>query len=232
MEGAGGRTAIPIWDGSLTAMWLEAGSGLCEAGQGGFEGTPDIGPVLAQCLEENSDIWIFTYGSLMWNPGFPHSAAEPALLRGWHRSFCIYSKQYRGTGEKPGLVLGLDRGGSCRGLAFRIPCAEIVPALDYLWEREMSGGGVYEMRTVPVALIGTGTRLKARTFTVRPMHPWYAGRQPLDDAARLILQGVGCRGSCRDYFYNTIRHLETLGLADGPLHRLERRVRELARAEA
>ena len=106
-------------------------------------------PEIAHCLANGSDLWLFGYGSLMWNPGFPHRVAEPALLHGWHRSFCIYSHRYRGTPERPGLVLGLDRGGSCRGMAFRVGAAHAAEALHYLWEREMVGG-VYHMREVSV----------------------------------------------------------------------------------
>src|SRR5271166_4937166 len=101
------------------------------------EGPPAqaLAPAVQACLERRSDIWIFGYGSLMWNPGFPHCAAAPALLRGWHRSFCVYSHRYRGTPERPGLVLGLDRGGACRGMAFRVPTSEVGAALGYLWDR-------------------------------------------------------------------------------------------------
>jgi glutathione-specific gamma-glutamylcyclotransferase len=182
-------------------------------------------PELEACLGLKTDLWIFGYGSLMWNPGFPHSEHEPALLRGWHRSFCVYSHNYRGTPEKPGLVLGLDRGGSCRGMAFRVSVREIGTAMEYLWEREMRGG-VYELREVPLEL--AGRTVKARAFVVRRGHKNYAGRLSTDETARLILQGIGARGHCREYLGNTVRHLERLGLVDGPLHRLELAVKALA----
>src|SRR5215469_4449876 len=82
-----------------------------------------LAPEIAQCLASGRDLWIFGYGSLMWNPGFPHAEAQPALLHGFHRAFCVYSSRYRGTPERPGLVLGLDRGGACKGVAFRVPSA-------------------------------------------------------------------------------------------------------------
>jgi cation transport protein ChaC len=182
---------------------------------------------LAACLSSPSDIWVFGYGSLMWNPGFPHCAAEPARLRGWHRSFCVYSRNYRGTPDKPGLVLGLDRGGSCRGIAFRIARADVREAMEYLWEREMTGG-VYELRELP-AEVG-GRTVPIRAFVVDRKHPSYAGRLSIDETARLILQGIGGRGPCREYLENTVRQLEQLGHLDGPLHRLELRVKELAAA--
>lgn len=174
---------------------------------------------------KTGDFWVFAYGSLMWEPGFPHDAVRPARLRGWHRRFCIYSLSYRGTPDCPGLVLGLDRGGSCQGLAFRIPPAKAGTALDYLWEREMTDN-VYDIRLVSLD-IGL-ERIAAFTFTACRSHPDYAGKLDPDTVARHILQGVGIRGHCRDYLENTLRHLESLDLADRTLHCLERKVRELA----
>jgi glutathione-specific gamma-glutamylcyclotransferase len=190
-----------------------------------IEPPPARTPELEACLTGDCDIWLFGYGSLMWNPGFQHCAAEPALLRGWHRSFCVYSHTYRGTPEKPGLVLGLDRGGACRGMAFRIARSHVKEAMEYLWEREMTGG-VYEMRTLSVAT--PAGPVAARAFVVDRRHRAYAGRLSTDETARLILQGIGGRGPCREYLENTVRQLEKLGLVDGPLHRLELRVKELA----
>jgi cation transport protein ChaC len=195
---------------------------------GPHEETPALSPEIAALLAQACDVWIFAYGSLMWNPGFAHDAVEPALLRGWHRSFCVYSHRYRGTPERPGLVLGLDRGGACRGMAIRIPAAEAPGAIAYLWEREMVGG-VYDMRPARVAT-ARGT-LTAHAFTVRRSHPGYAGRLSVETTARLILQGIGGRGHCREYLVNTVRQLECLGLVDGPLHVLEERVKALAAQE-
>jgi glutathione-specific gamma-glutamylcyclotransferase len=185
-------------------------------------------PEVEACLARKTDIWVFGYGSLMWNPGFSHCAAEPALLHGWHRSFCVYSHRYRGTPERPGLVLGLDRGGACRGVVFRVHASEVGAAMSYLWEREMVGG-VYDMRELRVRT-GAG-EVKAHAFTVRRSHSGYAGRLGVDETARLILQGLGGRGPCREYLENTVRQLERLGLIDGPLHKLETRVKELAAVE-
>src|SRR5258708_40082984 len=108
-----------------------------DAYAGPVDPAPALPPEIAALLARRQPIWVFAYGSLMWNPGFAHDAAEPALLRGWHRSFCVYSHRYRGTPERPGLVLGLDRGGACPGLALRIPAAAAEAAMSYLWEREM-----------------------------------------------------------------------------------------------
>ena len=80
--------------------------------------------------------WVFGYGSLMWDPGFPHEAAHPALLVGYHRRFCLYSQRYRGTPERPGLVLGLDRGGSCRGVVYQVAAEAAAATRAYLWQRD------------------------------------------------------------------------------------------------
>src|SRR5437588_2742548 len=150
-------------------------------------------------------VWLFAYGSLMWNPEFPFAEARPAFLYGYHRSFCLYSRDYRGTPERPGLVLGLDRGGSCRGIAYRLMPEEVGEALDRIWAREMTGQ-VYEMR--PVAVRTPDGAVAAQTCVVRRGSPDYAGRLSPDEAAGLLARAVGGRGSGRDYLANTVRHLE------------------------
>jgi glutathione-specific gamma-glutamylcyclotransferase len=185
-------------------------------------------PEIAQCLARRSDLWIFGYGSLMWDPGFAYAEAQPALLRGYHRSFCVYSRRYRGTPDRPGLVLGLDRGGACKGVAFRVPAADVETALHYLWEREMQKG-TYRLKEVPIEI--PGGRIEAQAFVVDRAHPSYAGRLSPDETARLILQGNGGRGSCRQYLENTVCALRKLGLVDGPLHRLEEKVKAFAARE-
>jgi cation transport protein ChaC len=183
-------------------------------------------PVEIAALRDGAQpVWIFAYGSLIWDPEFCYAEAEPALLRGYHRSFCVYSYDYRGTSAQPGLVLGLDRGGSCRGMVFRLPPDSLAEAVDRLWLREMSGRPVYNMRLLRV-LTRRGTQ-RTFAFTVLRDRPDYAGRLPLDEAARLILDAAGRRGACRDYFDNTLRHLEQLGLADSALRRLAQRVEAL-----
>jgi cation transport protein ChaC len=163
-------------------------------------------------------VWIFAYGSLMWNPEMPFAERRPALLRGYHRSFCLYSPEYRGTREKPGLVLGLDRGGSCRGIAYRLAADTLADEIDRLWVREMTGG-VYAMRRVRAA-VPAGS-VAAYAFAIRRDSRDYAGRLPPEQAARIIAGSRGDRGTGREYLANTVRHLEELGIADGPLHRLE-----------
>jgi cation transport protein ChaC len=179
---------------------------------------------VAALRDSAEPFWLFAYGSLMWNPEMPFTERRPALLRGYHRSFCLYSRDYRGTPERPGLVLGLDRGGACRGIAYRLPQHGLGPALDRVWAREMAGE-VYRMRPVTVAT--PQGRLAAYAFVVRRDRPDYAGRLSLDEAAQIIAVAAGGRGSGRDYLANTVRHLEELGIADGPLHRLEGKVAAL-----
>lgn len=173
---------------------------------------------------DGEDFWVFGYGSLMWHPGFPHVEVRVGRLRGYHRRFCIYSHRYRGTPDCPGLVLGLDRGGSCGGLVFRVPAAEGPDALDYLYEREMVTG-VYipswlkvETAQGPVA---------AASFVVDRAHEQYTGRLSLEATAQMILQGKGHRGACLEYLTNTVHHLEGLGVGAGSLKQLLKVVRGL-----
>jgi len=175
------------------------------------------------------EFWIFAYGSLMWDPGFPFEESAPALLRGWHRSFCLLSTSYRGSQEKPGLVLGLDRGGACRGLAYRVAAERREEVCAYLKERE-TPREVYFIRAVEVAL--SRRRVKAHTFVVNRGFATYAGKLTPEATARYIVQGVGNRGTCRDYLANTVAHLDQLGIGDGPLHRLLRRVEEICAEDA
>jgi len=187
-------------------------------------------PTSIAALRAGSEpVWIFAYGSLMWNPEMPFAERRAALLFGYHRSFCLYSRDYRGTPERPGLVLGLDRGGSCRGIAYLLPPAQQGPALDLVWAREMAGD-VYRMRPVRVAT--PQGPVAAYAFAVNRACPDYAGRLSLDDTARIIAAAAGGRGTGRDYLANTVRHLEELGIADGPLHRLDKRVQALADEKA
>jgi cation transport protein ChaC len=164
------------------------------------------------------DFWVFGYGSLIWRPGFPHLEVRPALLRGYHRRFCVYSMRYRGTPDAPGLVLGLARGGSCRGLAYRVPAAEGQNVVDYLYEREMVTG-IYHPRWLKVRL-DDGREVEAASFVVDTHHTQYAGRLNRRETAEFILQGEGGRGTCYEYLANTVRHLEALDMHDRALHEL------------
>jgi glutathione-specific gamma-glutamylcyclotransferase len=169
-------------------------------------------------------VWIFAYGSLMWNPEMRFAERLPARVHGYHRAFCLYSPEYRGTREKPGLVLGLDRGGSCRGIAYRLPEASLAAEIDLIWTREMTGF-VYHM--TPLRIATARGSVGGYAFTVRRDSRDYAGRVALEAAARIIATSKGDRGTGRDYLANTVRHLEELGIASGALHRIERLVQAL-----
>jgi glutathione-specific gamma-glutamylcyclotransferase len=159
-------------------------------------------------------LWVFAYGSLMWSPGFPVVERVPALLRGWHRRFCVVSHVYRGTPEKPGLVLGLDRGGACRGLAMRVDAASATAALDYLWDREMITR-VY--RPLWREVETNDGRLRAATFVADRAHEHYAPERDPVWAAHTISDAIGRNGSNRDYLASTLSELERLGIRDGHL---------------
>jgi cation transport protein ChaC len=164
--------------------------------------------------------WIFAYGSLMWRPGFPYKEAEHARLIGYRRCFCIYSMHHRGTPERPGLVLGLDRGGTSEGIAYRISAANYAMVVRYLRAREQVSG-VYREITVAVSLLGGDKReVTALTYVVERAHPSYAGRLPLMLQARLIRGARGVSGLNLDYLISTLNHLAELGIRERDLQRL------------
>ena len=171
---------------------------------------------------DGGDLWVFGYGSLMWRPGFPHAEAHPALARGVHRAPCVISHRHRGSRERPGLVMGLDAGGSCKGRVYRAAAADAVEVLDYLRDRELGGYGVYRPARRSVRILTPGRRqtVAALCFVVDRRHAQYAGRLSRADLVAHIRQGVGEGGTCTDYFSNLIRHLDALGIARGPIHRL------------
>jgi len=161
---------------------------------------------------EYGDLWVFGYGSLMWRPGFDHVESHRASLHGYHRSLCIFSHVHRGTPDVPGLVLGLDRGGRCRGLAFRVEAGERDATLAYLREREQATS-VYLEREVRVRL-DDGRDIRAVTYVADRAHPQYAGRLPPDELLRLVHQGVGISGANPDYVRSTHARLIELGVSD------------------
>lgn len=173
-------------------------------------------------LDPDGHLYVFGYGSLIWRPGFAHASAHPALLRGFHRRFCIWSHHYRGTPEAPGLVLGLDRGGACRGLAFRVPGVEAAAALAYLDARELPDGAetVYHRRLVPARLLDSGRMARAVAYVANRGCRLYCGRLTPEAAAAAIARGHGRMGPNREYLLNTLAHLRALGVRDAGLDRI------------
>ncbi len=169
------------------------------------------------------ELWVFGYGSLMWQPDFPHEEAAIARLHGYHRALCLWSWKYRGTREAPGLVLGLDRGGSCRGVAFRVAAQQRDAVLDALHEREMSSDS-YRPRAVPVRL-ADGRRVEALAFIVRRDTPQYAGQLELARMVAIIGTAHGARGPNSEYVLNTVRHLDEMGFPCPRLRKLAARLR-------
>jgi len=161
-----------------------------------------------------AELWVFGYGSLMWRPGFPFAESAPALLKGARRALCVYSVVHRGTHAQPGLVLGLDRGGACRGVAFRVASRAETDTLAYLREREQVTD-VYVEAVRPIRLLdGSGRVLKALTYLVDRNHAQYAGDLSLEEQLRMVRGGKGQAGGNVEYVMKTLRHLEETGVQD------------------
>ena len=169
-------------------------------------------------LVPRGDLWVFGYGSLMWAPEFSYEERRTGLVHGYHRALCILSSRYRGTPEKPGLVMGLCRGGSCWGMAYRIQAAHAKEALDGLWKREMLNN-VYMPKFVPISLKEL-QRVHALAFVADTAHKQFVGELDLHGRARLVAQGIGQRGRCVDYIHNTLEHMLALGVNDPHLARV------------
>jgi cation transport protein ChaC len=167
-----------------------------------------------------SDFWVFGYGSLMWRPGFDHVEAVPARLVGARRALCVWSWHHRGTREAPGLVLGLDRGGACKGVAFRVRHRNRASVIAYLRERELISN-VYRESWRPVALIGSDSRaVVALAYVVDRGHEQYAGSLPQERLLAIVRGGEGRSGANVEYVHNTVRHLRALGIRDPVLEKL------------
>jgi cation transport protein ChaC len=159
------------------------------------------------------DLWVFAYGSLMWDPGFPHEAMVPAEIDGWSRAFCVRSRGHRGTPDLPGLVVGLRPGGTCRGLIVKALDRHKASTLDYLWRREMDLADGYVPHRV-VARTDDGRQIQALTFVADLDHEAYAGALTLQETARRIASAEGQRGTNRDYLERTLAQLARLGIQD------------------
>jgi len=173
----------------------------------------------------DDDLWVFGYGSLIWRPGFDYLDRVPAHTIGLHRSLCVYSFDHRGTPERPGLVLGLDFGGACRGIAYRVAAVKRAATIGYLREREQTTA-VYREMMRGVWLEGQPERrIEALCYVVDRGHPQYAGRLTHDRQLHVVRQGHGRSGNNRDYVLETVKALEALGIVDHDLHVLAERLK-------
>jgi glutathione-specific gamma-glutamylcyclotransferase len=172
-------------------------------------------------------LWVFGYGSLIWDPCFAFTERQVATVSGWERRFCMWSVHYRGTEDAPGLVLALDRaeGAACKGLAFAIPAGEEAATIAALRERELISYA-YREETV-TAVLADGRRVEALTYVINRDHAQYAGRMDPAAQAQIIATRAGVRGPNRDYLYATAAHLAELGLADPEMEALVTMVRAI-----
>jgi cation transport protein ChaC len=174
----------------------------------------------SEAESSNADLWVFGYGSLMWRPGFEFIEHVPARLIGEHRALCVYSFDHRGTPEKPGLVLGLDRGGACRGIAFRIAAKQRDDTVDYLRGREQTTHVYREVMRSVWLENDARQRVSALAYVVDRGHVQYAGRLSLSEQVRYVRQGHGRSGNNRDYVLSTVKSIEAQGFRDPQLHQL------------
>ena len=181
-----------------------------------------LGP---HCEKTEEDLWVFGYGSLMWRPGFEFLERFPARMTGLHRSLCVYSWVHRGTQQHPGLVLGLDRGGACRGVAFHVPAEKRAATIAYLRGREQVTSVYRETLRAVTLLAHPERRVSALVYMIDRGHVQYAGRLDLAQQLHLVRQGHGQSGQNRDYVLSTVQALESLGLYDRDLHLLAEKLR-------
>lgn len=163
------------------------------------------------------NIWVFAYGSLMWNPAFHFAESTQATLYGYHRAFCLKTEIGRGNPDAPGLLLGLDRGGCCKGLAYRVHRDQVCEELDIIWSREMVAD-TYTPRWVTLNC-ATG-KIPAIGFVMERHNERYINGLSLNASAVMIAKASGALGPCSEYLENTVMALDEIGIGDGPLHRL------------
>ncbi len=168
----------------------------------------------------SGDLWVFGYGSLMWRPGFAHEEARQARVTGLHRGFYVYSTHHRGSPSRPGLVLALDQGGVCDGVAFRVPRRDAADVVAYLREREQVTG-VYRETIRPILVHGHHEPVRALFYVVERRHAQYAGRLALSEQAHIIKSASGRSGCNLDYLLSTVQRLRSLGIRESHLERLQ-----------
>lgn len=186
-----------------------------EADQSTGNGVTDRGP---------PEFWVFGYGSLLWKQGFPFVAEERARLDGYHRALCIHSWRHRGTEQQPGLVLGLQGGGACDGMAYLVEEAHREDTIAYLRERELTTN-VYLERMLPVRLVDQNRTVRCLAYVVDPTHQQFAPPMPMDEAVARIEKAKGMGGPNRDYVLNTVDRLREAGIDDPPLEKIAERLR-------
>ena len=188
------------------------------------ERTAHIREMLAEAPQPRS-VWVFGYGSLMWNPAFRYAERRAALVHGYHREFCLLARAGRGSPERPGLMMSLEPSGSCHGVAYRLPARAAATELDVLWRREMLTRSYR-----PVWVTGRTARgiVHAVTFAANLEHERYRGGLSTETMARYLARGEGPLGRCCDYLFDTVGHLRDMGIHDRRMETLERRVRTLA----
>jgi cation transport protein ChaC len=210
----------------------------------------DYRSMVAELLAERppGPFWLFAYGSLIWKPEIEHEEEQIATAPGWHRAFCLRLTRWRGTRERPGLMMALDRGGSCNGVLLRLPDDDLHLRLDKLLRREMSVKWTeHDGRAIRPARLALGTGNLARWIKVRsngnivpalafvanPKGQVYAGKLASEEVARILAAAAGHWGSCAEYLYNTVLHLDARGIRDKGLWRLQALVAaEIAAAHA
>src|SRR6266566_7499503 len=176
--------------------------------------------IISEAELSKGDLWVFGYGSLMWRPGFEFIEQFPARLIGEHRALCVYSFDHRGTPEKPGLVLGLDRGGACRGIAFRVSAKQRNDTVQYLRSREQTTNVYREVMRSVWLENEARQRVSALAYVVDRGHVQYAGPLSLTEQFRHVQQGHGQSGANREYVLATVKAIEAEGFRDSQLHRL------------
>jgi cation transport protein ChaC len=174
-------------------------------------------------MPAGADYWVFGYGSLIWNPAFHFEEQRIARLHGYHRKFCLWTHLGRGSPERPGMVLGLENGGSCVGVALRVHPDKVDEEFDIVWRREMVSGA-YRPRWVKLRT--DEGPIHAVAFVINPAHPRYAGDACEADIVQALATAAGPMGACVDYLNNTVDHLLDMGIVDRPLTDLRAKVAE------
>jgi glutathione-specific gamma-glutamylcyclotransferase len=192
----------------------------------------DFDAIAAELLASphaGGDLWLFAYGSLLWKPACEVDGQEPALVRGWHRAFCLRLRRYRGTPDCPGLMMALDRGGACRGVAQRLPAAQARESLGRLLRRELSVRPASLQPRWVMAEV-EGRQRPALAFTMNRAAPTYVAGLSIEETASALAKACGHWGTGAEYLLNTVQHLEALGIHDRFLWRLQQRVADKIRS--